>query len=200
MILLSVIGEGWFKVLTLSPSATSQIFWPVAGLMVGKVFPLAESTNSLLMKSWKLICETTINSISSFKSLLNWSSTVVFILWRLSFKVFERFSGRTPETLAESVRCSNLGRDRRKLLKQVVTSPLPNARQQKGLGWILEEGCSVFQYMCYTLKYLHCSMAMCLDSSSIFAALQWQRIENSPARVLNYSTKTYWKCGTGCCF
>ena len=35
---------------TLSPSAMSQIFLPVAGLMVGKVRPLTESTNSLLMK------------------------------------------------------------------------------------------------------------------------------------------------------
>ena len=96
---------------------------------------------------------------------MNWSSTVVFFWWRCSFKVFERFSGRATESHAESVRCSNLGRNRRKLLIQVVTSPLQNARQQKRLGWILEEdlrnGCSVFQYMCYTLKNLHCSMAMC---------------------------------------
>ena len=34
----------------LSPSATSQIFSPVAGLMVGKVFPLTASRHSLLMK------------------------------------------------------------------------------------------------------------------------------------------------------
>jgi hypothetical protein len=39
--------------LTLSPSATSTIFFPVAGFMVGKVFPETESTNSLLMNSWK---------------------------------------------------------------------------------------------------------------------------------------------------
>lgn len=58
-------GENWGLrydyisiVLTLSPSETSQIFWPVVGLMVGKVFPLTESTNSLLMKSWKMTVET----------------------------------------------------------------------------------------------------------------------------------------------
>lgn len=40
---------------TLSPSATSQIFSPVAGLKVGKVFPLTEFFHSLLIK----ICEKT---------------------------------------------------------------------------------------------------------------------------------------------
>lgn len=35
----------------LSPSATSASFCPLAGLIVGKVFPLTASTNSLLMKS-----------------------------------------------------------------------------------------------------------------------------------------------------
>lgn len=34
----------------LSPSDTSQIFFPVAGLITGKVLPLTESTNSLLIK------------------------------------------------------------------------------------------------------------------------------------------------------
>jgi len=35
---------------TLSPSWTSTIFSPVAGLTAGKTFPLTEFTNSLLMK------------------------------------------------------------------------------------------------------------------------------------------------------
>ena len=40
-----------YSQLTLSPSATSQIFSSVTGFIVGNVFPLTESTNSLLMKS-----------------------------------------------------------------------------------------------------------------------------------------------------
>lgn len=36
---------------TLSASATSMIFFSLTGLIVGKVFLLAASTNSLLMKS-----------------------------------------------------------------------------------------------------------------------------------------------------
>ena len=36
--------------LTLSPSATSHIFSSVAGFKVGNVFPLTESTHSLLIK------------------------------------------------------------------------------------------------------------------------------------------------------
>ena len=38
--------------LTLSPSATSQIFSSVTGFIVGNVFPLTESTNSLLIKTY----------------------------------------------------------------------------------------------------------------------------------------------------
>lgn len=41
--------------LTLSPSATSQIFSPVHGSMVGNVLPLTESFHSLLMKICKQI-------------------------------------------------------------------------------------------------------------------------------------------------
>ena len=40
---------------TLSPSATSHIFSPVAGLIVGNVLPLTESTNLLLMKTYTWI-------------------------------------------------------------------------------------------------------------------------------------------------
>ena len=39
---------------TLSPSVTSQITFPLEGLIVGNVFPLTESHHSLLMKSWKV--------------------------------------------------------------------------------------------------------------------------------------------------
>ena len=45
------LGNLTFNRLTLSPSATSQIFSSVTGFMVANVFPLAESTYSLLMKS-----------------------------------------------------------------------------------------------------------------------------------------------------
>jgi hypothetical protein len=43
-----------YNTFTLSPSAMSTIFFPVAGFTVGKVFPETASTNSLLMKSWKI--------------------------------------------------------------------------------------------------------------------------------------------------
>lgn len=39
----------------LSPSAISVIILPVVGLVVGNVFLLNESTNSLLIKSWKYL-------------------------------------------------------------------------------------------------------------------------------------------------
>ena len=41
--------------LTSPPSATSVITSPVAGLITSNVFPLAASTNSLLIKSYKLL-------------------------------------------------------------------------------------------------------------------------------------------------
>ena len=51
MKLIISLGYLTFNRLTLSPSATSQIFSSVTGFMVANVFPLAESTYSLLMKS-----------------------------------------------------------------------------------------------------------------------------------------------------
>ena len=48
----SLAAETALSTSALSPSATSQILSPVAGLMVAKVFPLTESTHSLLMKSF----------------------------------------------------------------------------------------------------------------------------------------------------
>lgn len=54
-ILVLILEEAVF---TLSASWTSQICSPVAGLYVGKTFPLTESCHSLLMKIWR----TQINS------------------------------------------------------------------------------------------------------------------------------------------
>lgn len=48
---LNVFGEAC--TCTLSASCTSQIFFPVHGLFVGKVRPLLLSTHSLLMNNWK---------------------------------------------------------------------------------------------------------------------------------------------------
>lgn len=53
---------------TLSPSATSQIFSPVAGLKVGNVFPLTEFTHTLLIKS----CEE-----NKFKQMSYYSTRII---------------------------------------------------------------------------------------------------------------------------
>ena len=80
------------------------------------------------------------------------------------------------------VGCSNLSRDRPKSLKQLVTAPLPNARQKVRMSPVLGDDHKKTDAPCHircgTLKNPHCSTAITAEHRSKFAALhQW--VKNS---------------------